>query len=231
VIVQVWLVEYSKGNGNTAFYLHRRGTFPPQLLFQQQPALRNYTLAPTHPIVITVRDGLQIPGYLTLPVLPQISAQLPAAVTGDVPDRRSFAVMQRSSSTTPKQQQQQQGVSKVDWRLPMVLMVHGGPWRRTSWGSSASLTQWLANRGYAVLNVNFRGSTGYGKAFSYKGERSPSMVLFTEAALTRPLALLPNPLSSPISSSPPPYPPTVPHHHLLHSVKGMTVDMLQPLSV
>jgi len=48
--------------------------------------------------------------------------------------------------------------------LPMVLMVHGGPWGRDSWGLS-STHQWLANRGYAGLSVNFRGSTGFGKAF------------------------------------------------------------------
>src|SRR5207244_3540923 len=40
--------------------------------------------------------------------------------------------------------------------LPMVLFVHGGPWGRDSWGYDAH-AQWLANRGYAVLQVNFRG--------------------------------------------------------------------------
>ena len=54
--------------------------------------------------------------------------------------------------------------------LPMVLFVHGGPWGRDSWGYS-SFPQWLANRGYAVLQVNFRGSTGYGKAFLNAGNR------------------------------------------------------------
>jgi dipeptidyl aminopeptidase/acylaminoacyl peptidase len=49
-------------------------------------------------------------------------------------------------------------------RLPMVLLVHGGPWGRDVWGLSAN-HQWLANRGYAVLSVNFRGSTGFGKGF------------------------------------------------------------------
>jgi dipeptidyl aminopeptidase/acylaminoacyl peptidase len=49
-------------------------------------------------------------------------------------------------------------------RLPMVLLVHGGPWARDLWGLSPD-HQWLANRGYAVLSVNFRGSTGFGKAF------------------------------------------------------------------
>ncbi|ELR96248.1 S9 family peptidase [Gloeocapsa sp. PCC 73106] len=47
---------------------------------------------------------------------------------------------------------------------PTVLYVHGGPWARDTWGYSSSV-QWLANRGYAVLQVNFRGSTGYGKDF------------------------------------------------------------------
>ncbi len=46
--------------------------------------------------------------------------------------------------------------------LPTVLYVHGGPWARDGWGFW-SVVQWLANRGYAVLQVNFRGSTGYGK--------------------------------------------------------------------
>jgi dipeptidyl aminopeptidase/acylaminoacyl peptidase len=49
-------------------------------------------------------------------------------------------------------------------RLPMVLLVHGGPWWRDVWGLYAD-HQWLANRGYAVLSVNYRGSTGFGKAF------------------------------------------------------------------
>lgn len=48
--------------------------------------------------------------------------------------------------------------------LPMVLLVHGGPWARDQWGYHP-IHQWLANRGYAVLSVNFRGSTGFGKEF------------------------------------------------------------------
>ncbi|ASO18644.1 acetyl esterase/lipase [Actinoalloteichus hoggarensis] len=47
--------------------------------------------------------------------------------------------------------------------LPTVLLVHGGPWYRDSWCYDPEV-QLLANRGYAVLQVNFRGSTGYGKA-------------------------------------------------------------------
>ena len=54
--------------------------------------------------------------------------------------------------------------------LPMVLLVHGGPWARDSWSFDAE-AQWLANRGYLAVQVNFRGSTGYGKAFVNAGNR------------------------------------------------------------
>jgi len=60
------------------------------------------------------------------------------------------------------------GVGRKD--LPMVLNVHGGPWARDVWGFDPE-AQWLANRGYLCLQVNFRGSTGYGKAFVNAGDR------------------------------------------------------------
>jgi len=52
--------------------------------------------------------------------------------------------------------------------LPLVVMPHGGPWARDSWGYN-SYAQFLANRGYAVLTINFRASTGFGKAFLNAG--------------------------------------------------------------
>jgi dipeptidyl aminopeptidase/acylaminoacyl peptidase len=54
--------------------------------------------------------------------------------------------------------------------LPMVLLVHGGPWWRTAYDFNP-VHQWLANRGYAVLDVNFRGSTGFGKTFLNAADR------------------------------------------------------------
>jgi dipeptidyl aminopeptidase/acylaminoacyl peptidase len=54
--------------------------------------------------------------------------------------------------------------------LPLVLFVHGGPWARDTWGYR-SFPQWLANRGYAVLQPNYRGSTGYGKKFLHAGDK------------------------------------------------------------
>ena len=56
----------------------------------------------------------------------------------------------------------------VPSNLPSVILPHGGPWSRDTWGYDA-LAQFLANRGYAVLQPNFRGSTGYGKAFLNAG--------------------------------------------------------------
>jgi dipeptidyl aminopeptidase/acylaminoacyl peptidase len=54
--------------------------------------------------------------------------------------------------------------------LPAVLLVHGGPWARDTWGFSQR-AQWLANRGYLCVQVNYRGSTGYGKAFVNAADR------------------------------------------------------------
>ncbi len=53
---------------------------------------------------------------------------------------------------------------KADKPVPLVLLVHGGPWARDNYGYNGS-HQWLSNRGYAVLSVNYRGSTGFGKSF------------------------------------------------------------------
>ncbi|MEO8151939.1 MAG: S9 family peptidase [Rhizobacter sp.] len=61
------------------------------------------------------------------------------------------------------------GDGKADKPVPMVLFVHGGPWARDDYGYH-SYHQWLANRGYAVLSVNYRGSTGFGKKFISAGD-------------------------------------------------------------
>lgn len=65
--------------------------------------------------------------------------------------------------TTPK------GIVAKD--LAVVIFPHGGPWARDMWGYDP-IHQFLANRGYGVLSMNFRGSTGYGKAFLNAGDRT-----------------------------------------------------------
>lgn len=62
------------------------------------------------------------------------------------------------------------GDGKPDTPVPMVLNVHGGPWAQDLYGYDPE-AQWLANRGYAVLQVNYRGSTGYGKSFINAADR------------------------------------------------------------
>jgi dipeptidyl aminopeptidase/acylaminoacyl peptidase len=57
---------------------------------------------------------------------------------------------------------------RADRPVPLVLVVHGGPWGRDNYGYN-SYHQWLANRGYAVLSVNYRASTGFGKDFITAG--------------------------------------------------------------
>jgi len=63
--------------------------------------------------------------------------------------------------------------------LPMVEFVHGGPWGRDEWGFNR-YAQWLSNRGYAVLQVNFRGSTGYGKKYVNAGDREWAGTMHTD---------------------------------------------------
>ncbi|MCP5271703.1 MAG: S9 family peptidase [Burkholderiaceae bacterium] len=92
------------------------------LLGEISPWLKTEQMAAMQPIRYVARDGLEIPGYLTLPV------------------------------------------GRPAKNLPCVINPHGGPWARDGWGFNPEV-QFLANRGYCVLQMNFRGSTGFGRAF------------------------------------------------------------------
>ena len=61
-------------------------------------------------------------------------------------------------------------LSKIINEGDIIMLIHGGPWARDSWGFNP-LHQWLANRGYAVVSPNFRGSTGFGKNHVNAGDR------------------------------------------------------------
>ncbi|HKX84783.1 MAG TPA: S9 family peptidase, partial [Pyrinomonadaceae bacterium] len=91
-------------------------------LYTVREKLPRASLSPMKPVRYKSSDGLEIPGYLTLPK--------------GLPEKN----------------------------LPLIVVPHGGPWGRDTWGYSA-MAQFLANRGYAVLQPNFRASTGYGKKF------------------------------------------------------------------
>ena len=87
------------------------------------PWLNSNDMADMLPISYKSRDGLTIPGYLTLPIN-----------------------------------------YKKGEKISVVINPHGGPWARDEWGFNSQV-QFLANRGYAILQMNFRGSTGYGRKF------------------------------------------------------------------
>ena len=125
---KTWLVGFTNDTGPIPYFMYDRVTRSARFLFEHQPALSSYSLAPMEPFTFTARDGLEIHGYVTFPV----------------------------------------GLGRSG--LPAVVNVHGGPQVRDSWGYDPE-AQWFANRGYLCVEVNYRGSTGYGKAFVAAGDR------------------------------------------------------------
>ncbi|MDH3649788.1 MAG: prolyl oligopeptidase family serine peptidase, partial [Saprospiraceae bacterium] len=123
-----FLVYANSDTDPGATYLFDRDKKTLDFQYRPRPKLPVEHLAPMKPVRYTSSDGLEIPGYLTLP----------------------------------------KGVEAKS--LPVIILPHGGPWARDHWGYS-SYAQFLANRGYAVLTPNFRGSTGYGKAFLNAGNQ------------------------------------------------------------
>jgi acetyl esterase/lipase len=148
------------------------------MLFEVQPDLNPFKMSKMHPVVITARDGLRLPAYLSLPVLPGVPNVHPTSVTGEIPTVKN-SIFANSNSTSaaigssdrsihwaPKPASAAAaalaaagGAKPLNLNLPMVLYVHGGPWSRDYWGAD-SVVQWMNNRGYAVLQVNYRGSAG-----------------------------------------------------------------------
>ncbi|HSM18262.1 MAG TPA: S9 family peptidase [Gemmatimonadales bacterium] len=121
-----WIVYVSRDVDPGSAYLYNRQDESVEFLYSSRPNLPSEQLASMRPVRFRTRDGLEVPGYLTLP----------KNVEGQ--------------------------------KVAMVVFPHGGPWARDQWGYDA-YAQFLANRGYAVFQPNFRGSTGYGKSFLNAG--------------------------------------------------------------
>jgi dipeptidyl aminopeptidase/acylaminoacyl peptidase len=109
-----------------SFYLYTNNNNKLVKLSDVNPSVNVEDMAEMKPISYKTRDGLNVDGYLTLPV------------------------------------------GRKAKNLPVVVMPHGGPGTRNTWGYDAEV-QFLANRGFAVFQVNFRGSKGYGKKFWIAG--------------------------------------------------------------
>jgi dipeptidyl aminopeptidase/acylaminoacyl peptidase len=122
----LWLVVARSDVEPGAVYLWNRKAGTLDLQYRVREELPRASLSPRQPFSFASSDGLEIPGYLTLP----------------------------------------KGLPAHD--LPLIVLPHGGPWARDSYGYD-TFAQFFANRGYAVLQPNFRGSTGYGKAFLNAG--------------------------------------------------------------
>lgn len=125
-----------------AYYFYDQTTDELTHITDTAPWLKEEDMVPMLPVRYVTRDGLSIEAYLSLP-------------KGYALNEREELVDEHGEKSAP---------------LPVVVHPHGGPWARDYWGFSAEV-QFLCNRGYAVFQMNFRGSTGYGRRFleaSYK---------------------------------------------------------------
>ncbi len=124
----LWIISAYSDTEPGETFLFDRTNKNLTLQYKIRETLPREALAEMKPIRYKSSDGLEIPGYLTLP----------------------------------------KGVEAKN--LPLIALPHGGPWHRDSWSYNA-IPQFLANRGYAVLQMNFRGSTGFGKKFIDGGNK------------------------------------------------------------
>jgi len=125
---RLWIVSANSDTEPGETYLFDRGSKEAALQYRIREKIPREALATMKPVRYPSSDGLEVPGFLTVP----------KGATGK--------------------------------NLPVIVLPHGGPWARDQWGYDG-IAQFLANRGYAVLQPNFRGSTGYGKKFLNAGNR------------------------------------------------------------
>lgn len=132
------------GNDRTrgAYYYYDIHEEAPRKIADTAPWIKPEEMVPMIPFIYYTRDGLEIEAYLSVPH--------PAHVETEKGDVQTYDSL--DDLVTPEKP------------LPVVVHPHGGPWARDYWGYQAEV-QFLCNRGYAVLQMNFRGSTGRGRRF------------------------------------------------------------------
>ena len=122
-------------------------------------------VAPTQTYIYDRRAGTLTPFYTARPEL--VGAPLQLMYAREIKARDGLT-LPSYLTLPPGSDSNADGVP--DRPVPLVMLVHGGPWGRDNYGSNGT-HQWLANRGYAVMSVNFRASTGFGKAFTNAGNK------------------------------------------------------------
>jgi dipeptidyl aminopeptidase/acylaminoacyl peptidase len=155
-----WVVAVDDPIRVVSSYLYERGSGKVTKLFDQRPELMGEPLRPMKPLELRTRDGLTLVGYLTLPHAAGGTGPGASAPGGTDHGATGPDATHAGPAAAP---------DRPASPVPLVLDVHGGPWARDSYGFNGE-HQWLANRGYAVLSVNYRGSTGFGKKFINAGD-------------------------------------------------------------
>ncbi|KAI6214455.1 Peptidase-S9 domain-containing protein [Aphelenchoides besseyi] len=144
-----WLVTYMSDSQAPEYYVYDRLTKRAQYLLSAKPELSIYQLNRMIGFDFVSRDGLKLQAYLSLP-----------------PQARLLDPLQARSSEDAELAKR--GLLPVEPQK-LVLMVHGGPKARDFFGFSP-MNAWLTNRNYAVMQVNFRGSIGFGKKHINAGD-------------------------------------------------------------
>ncbi|VDO85016.1 unnamed protein product, partial [Haemonchus placei] len=143
-----WLVTYLSSDKPHEVFLYRSWLKTAEFLFNTHPELEKYKLNRQVGFDFKTRDDMVLQAYLSLP--PEVALR----TVNEVPAAdRTYAEL---------------GMLPVEPQK-LVVLVHGGPKARDHYGYS-SLNVFLTNRGYAVLQVNFRGSVGFGKRLTNAGD-------------------------------------------------------------
>ena len=149
-----------------SYYFYNLDTDTVTHLADAAPWLSADDMVEMHAVTYTTSDGLTIEGYLSLPKGAKLVTSSLHSASTSTPSSCNTDKIDAALPTSIEQ------LSLADNHTPLPLVVnpHGGPWARDSWGFSSEV-QFLCSRGYAVFQMNFRGSTGYGREFlesSYK---------------------------------------------------------------
>lgn len=140
----VWVVSYRRDDGPTEFFLYDKRPGTATAGAAVEGGTGRGTLTPLF---------VSQPALLAYRFAPMEDVRITARDGLELVAYLTRAVKAEEGATTP-----------------LVLLVHGGPWARDFWGFNAT-AQWFANRGYSTLQVNYRGSTGYGKTFLHRGDK------------------------------------------------------------